>query len=302
MWGRIGVSIMAAAAMAAVTIPTSSRSEPKGPDPPSFMIDTVRVWATALPPAQPSVSFSRDYVEQLQEEAGAEFINKGSALTRDIYLDGLKRGDITISVDGERLTTACPNRMDVHVTRLSPLDVRQVTASRTGGPVQVGLGGLVLVERQRPGEALGIGAFLSGETGRGEFLDGGLAVEGSGLRGSGRFRAAEAYLDGDGRSFHDLYGYAELPTQRFADITLGAARGRGSAVAVAQIARDQLTPYLQMDERETDFWSLRAAPWLKWLPNVQVIRNSSNDLETVLGIRINMGFQRNWAVRSVYDL
>jgi len=50
------------------------------------------------------------------------------------------------------------------------------------------------------------------------------------------------------------------------------------------------------------FWSLRATAWLKLLPNVQVIRNRWNDLETVVGIRINVGFQRNWRVRSVYDL
>jgi len=50
------------------------------------------------------------------------------------------------------------------------------------------------------------------------------------------------------------------------------------------------------------FWSLRATPWLKVLPNVQVIRNRWDDVETVVGIRINAGFQRTWQARSIYDL
>jgi len=247
LWGTVAIVANPALAQPADAAPDTLTAA---------VTDTIYVRDRLLATGEQVMVVDGDYVEQLPGEANAEFINKGSALTRDLYLDGFKRGDITISVDGERMTTACPNRMDVHLTRLNPLDVRQVEISRTGGSVQVGLGGLVRLDRRRPGEAFGIGAFLSGEFGRSKSLDGGLAMEGKGLRGSGRYRAAEAYLDGDGRSFSDLYNYAELPTQTFADLTLSAARGRSEATLGAQSARDQLTPYLQMDERETDFWSL----------------------------------------------
>ena len=42
------------------------------------------------------------------------------------------------------------------------------------------------------------------------------------------------------------------------------------------------------------FWNWRATDWLKILPNVQFMRNIDDDIETIIGIRVNMGFQRSW--------
>ena len=42
------------------------------------------------------------------------------------------------------------------------------------------------------------------------------------------------------------------------------------------------------------FWNWRATNWLKILPNVQFMRNIDDDIETIIGIRVNMGFQRSW--------
>lgn len=41
-------------------------------------------------------------------------------------------------------------------------------------------------------------------------------------------------------------------------------------------------------------WSWRVTSWLKVLPNVQFMRNIDDDIETIIGVRVNMGFQRNW--------
>ena len=227
-------------------------------DEPIARSDTLVVFGQVVPAGCRTTTITGDYRRALDPAAGFTLINKGNGFGNDLYLDGLKRGDITLTLDGERMTTACPNRMDTHVGRFHPLEIATMTVDRTGGSMQAGLGGLVGLERSRPGEEFQQAGYLAGAFGRSDEVDAGLILEGDNLRLLGRWSVAQAWLDGDGHSFEDLYNYVQLERQIQAEIAVQGRRGPADFNLGFQSSRDHLFPYLMMDERRTEFFNAGA--------------------------------------------
>ncbi|MCX2982058.1 hypothetical protein EYC98_14445 [Halieaceae bacterium IMCC14734] len=48
------------------------------------------------------------------------------------------------------------------------------------------------------------------------------------------------------------------------------------------------------------FWKWQPRSWLTIIPNLQLTRNFEDNLETVVGLRIGVGIERNWAESSVF--
>jgi len=196
------------------------------------------------------------YFEDVFDTGGLAVVRKGFVLGGDVYADGFKRGDLTVSIDGERLGNACPNRMDAPTGRLNPLSIASVRITRDGSALQSGLGGEVAFRRARPAEVPVLRAYATGGLDASAEMDAGLALETDGLRVAARHWRAGAYVDGDGRSFADLYGFAEEVTAHHTEVSVHQARDDWTVHGAYAVSREIMHPYLLMDERESDHWNM----------------------------------------------
>ncbi|MCK9282079.1 MAG: hypothetical protein M0P71_15765 [Melioribacteraceae bacterium] len=103
----------------------------------------------------------KDNLTEVLELGGFNIIRKGGFLAQDIYADGLKRGDYTIVVDGERYHNACPMRMDAPITRINPIEVKSINLVKSSSNLQSGLGGVIEVNRSIPTDNFGFSGSIS---------------------------------------------------------------------------------------------------------------------------------------------
>jgi iron complex outermembrane receptor protein len=197
-----------------------------------------------------------DHLERLLQGTPFATIRRGSAGVADLYADGFKRQDITVTVDGERFVPACPNRMDTRVGQVDLLDIETAELSRNGAGLQSGLGGQVDLHRRRPGRDTLVYGRLGGAADHAGDLDASLAVESRRTRLAGRLRRSDPTTDADGRTYAQLYGYADAPAATVGELRTHRAFDGGDAQAAWESSRDVLFPYLQMDERSNDHYQL----------------------------------------------
>ena len=181
-------------------------------------------------------------------------IRKGASCSTDLYADGFKRQDITVSVDGERFTTACPNRMDTRVGQINLLDIERVDLSRNGTGLQSGLGGIVEFRRRQPGQDTKIYGQVSGSLDHSEEYDASLAYERDHMRLTGRFRQGNPWTDADGRTFEQMYGFKGEESYTVGELRAHRSWATGDASATWEASSELLFPYLLMDERENDHY------------------------------------------------
>ncbi len=208
-------------------------------------------WTYDLPPV-------RDAVPRVLEASGVDLVRRGPTFASDLFVDGFRRGDIAMTLDGQHVHNACPNRMDVPVVRINPLEVEKARLVLSSSDIAAGLGGMLAVERRVPGAGfLSRGyfqAFGMAETG----LDMGAALEARHQGIYTRYTRARPYVDAAGRSVQDLYGYRPEATSGY-EIAEASFRGMWPEKALAYglgVAsyRDVLFPYLLMDERDNLGW------------------------------------------------
>ena len=197
-----------------------------------------------------------DHLDRLLQGTPFATIRRGAAGVADLYADGFKRQDIAVTVDGERFVPACPNRMDTRAGQVDLLDIETAALSRNGAGLQSGLGGQVDLRRRRPGRDTLVYGRLGGAADHAGDLDASLAVESSRTRLAGRLRRSDPTTDADGRTYAQLYGYAEAPAATVGELRAHRAFDGGDAQAAWESSRDMLFPYLQMDERRNDHYQL----------------------------------------------
>jgi len=216
------------------------------------ILPTIEVTATAyrwtyeLPPV-------RDALPRMLEASGVDLVRRGPAFASDLFVEGFRRGDIAVTLDGEHLHNACPNRMDAPVVRINPLEVEASRLVLSSTDLSARFGGLLAVERRQPAGTFTARGYLqaygAAETG----VDAGMTLENHHQGLYARYTQAKPYVDAKGRTFEDLYGYRKTPTAYA--IAEGTFRGMWPeknlvyGVSVASY-RDVLFPYLQMDERD----------------------------------------------------
>lgn len=188
--------------------------------------------------------------------AGSPFqlIRRGASASSDLYADGLKRGDITVTIDGERFTTACPNRMDTRAGQVTLQDIELVRLDRTGGSLQAGLGGQLAFRRRLPGLDQRLRAAITTAFDHAEEQDASISAEAKRTRIGLRYRRHEPWTDADNATFTDRYGYRDPRTAEVMEAQLVKAWDASDAVATVESARDILFPYLLMDERENSHY------------------------------------------------
>jgi len=188
--------------------------------------------------------------ELLETEGIVQVLRRGGFLSSDLYLQGFKRADVGVVVDGVRFPNACPNRMDVPLARVEPLDIAAVVVDYSGALLPGGLGGSLAYQRQPIGGGMQVRSEFSGQFGAEPFWDVSVRGEAYRQRLIARWLQLRSYTDGGGRSFGQLYGYTSDHIQsRWVDVTL---RGRIQALsydARFNVSSDVPFPALMMDER-----------------------------------------------------
>ncbi len=225
----------------------------------TWWMDPIVVEAGGLRHGEMEILLDKGNHKEMLRRGGFALIDKGVAFTSDLYLEGFKRDDIVLRVDGERYPCACANRMDNPSTRINPLEICSSMVDKTSSSAGAGLGGSVEFVRARPGEEPSLRVLSSGEVAGGTSYDAALAFDYRGYRSTARFAQGEPYEDGDGANFADLYPYAE--NHAYSLYELGIYGGRGDWGQGFNFSRseDVLFPYLKMDERQTDFIGLHGS-------------------------------------------
>lgn len=228
-----------------------------------YWLDPVEITAKRIDFSSNLLTLQRDNLDNLLALGGFSLIKKGVFFAQDIYADGLKKGDINIVIDGERYPPACPNRMDSPVSRLNPMDMESIELVKNSVNLQSGLGGIVSFHRSGTSSEPGLKASFSGMAGASTVYD--LAVKG-GIKDnqiSLHFANGTPFINGDGKSFSDLYGYSD--NHHF---TLGEFSYQGKNEDLKYGASFTYTenitfPYLQMDEKFNRLFSAN----LSWKGN-----------------------------------
>lgn len=190
----------------------------------------------------------KDNLSSVLELGGFNIIRKGVFLAQDIYADGLKRGDYTIVVDGERYHNACPMRMDAPLSRINPIEVESVEFVKSSANLQAGLGGTISINKFAPTDNFNLEGSLTQMFGKSDETDLSLFAEKVNHRISLRYTQGIPYKTGDGKTFKDLYGYKNNTKFQFGEASLygviDAWKYTGSIMYTEKVS----FPYLQMDE------------------------------------------------------
>ncbi len=202
--------------------------------------------------------FEKDRFAQVLRSNGFGLITKGVYLAQDIYVEGFKRDDITIVIDGEHYHSACPNRMDSPLARTNPLEMQSITLEKTSSDLQSGLGGSVAYQREalavptrlRAGFAQAIGAYPA--------WDLAFSATAQNHRVAGQYATGEGYDDGDGKSFVHRYGYRDNVRYLLADIAVSGRQLGWTYRGELTYTEDVMFPYLMMDERTNRVFSSSA--------------------------------------------
>jgi len=213
-----------------------------------YWLEPVEVTSQKLILGDYQTPVEKDNLSSLLNRNGFSLIRKGVFFAQDIYVDGFKKGDVSVVIDGERYHCACPNRMDSPLSRVNPLELESVELNKTAGNIQSGLGGKVSFHRTVPVEPISLRAGLSGSSAASQTFDGSLSAEGSNHRLSLRYSSGLPYQDADGRSFKDLYGYKDNFSYKLAEATFHGTESLWKYGAAFTYTGNVSFPYLLMDE------------------------------------------------------
>lgn len=194
--------------------------------------------------------YGTDYNSNLLNQNGFSLIRRGLNFTQDLYVEGFKKGDFKVIVDGEHYHNACPNRMDAPVTRINLMDIESVELTKSSSIIGTGLYGKVEYHRSNLEDKLRIKSMLNGSTGATKDYDLSLAGEGLNTSLTLRYASGEPYKNGEGKNFKELYGYKD--NYPFSYYT-GSIRHKINLINIElgahyTQAKNISFPYLQMDE------------------------------------------------------
>ncbi len=229
----------------------------------NFWLDPVVVEATSLHQGEFDILLDKSNHTEILRQHGFTIIERGPGFASDLYLDGLKRDDIVLRVDGERYPCACPNRMDTPVSRINPLEVCSCEVDKCSCSAGSGLGGAVEFRRVEPEQDLNYQAAVTGSALGGESLDAAFAADWRGYRFTARHAQGGPYEDGAGRDFVELYGdilgFDENHEYSMSEFSIFGGSDRWRQGMSFSQSDDVIFPYLLMDERETEFWSVHSS-------------------------------------------
>ncbi len=129
--------------------------------------------------------------------------------TQDHYVEGFKKGDVKVIVDGEHYHAACPNRMDAPATRLNLIDIESVELTKSSGLLNSGIYGKVEYRRAELDNPFKLKSFVNGNFGSSQDYDASLAAEAFYTNLTFRYSSGKPYENGKGKTFNEIYGYKD---------------------------------------------------------------------------------------------
>lgn len=232
-------------------------------------------------------------------------ITRGAPIASDINLFGFKGQTIAVSVDGEKFSCACLNRMDVPIVRLNPLEVDRIAVypQATVGSL---LGGEIRAFRRTPSSDLNLLGFLNLNALSSTGGEAGLGFEGLNQGAYARYSRLTTYKNGEGKTFSDLYDYQDTVkfAQTYYEGGLVGKFNEFSYNANVWLFKDVLLPYLMMDERENKAYAFG----LSWKGNRLYANLTDHIMDNGLR-KTTMHYMRSEAKRiragltgEIYDL
>jgi len=213
-----------------------------------YKTQTLEISAHKVIPAHDINSYGTGFDSEIFTKNGSALIRRGLNFTQDVYSEGFKRGDIKVTIDGEHYHAACPNRMDSPASRVNPLEMQSVEISKTSTGQGAGLYGNINYNRKQSPEDFNIGAFVTTSAISQHEYDASIRL--GYLKNSLviRYSLGSPFLNGEGKTFKDLYGYKDNYNYQNLSISLrGNASKIGYGVSFSNL-QDLSFPYLQMDE------------------------------------------------------
>ncbi|MCP4634193.1 MAG: hypothetical protein GY855_14810, partial [candidate division Zixibacteria bacterium] len=214
-----------------------------------YWFDPVEVTAKRVGWGNTQFPIERDNYTKLFNTSGYTMIRKGVFFAQDIYVDGFKRGDINVVIDGEHYHNACPNRMDSPLTRINPMEMKTIDLIKNGGGLQSGLAGTISFHREQPSELFKIKGGLNHTLASSHSSDAAFTITSHNYRFNGRYATGSAYKDAKGRSFVDLYGYKDDYRYNLGELSFQGSNKEWDYRASYSYTEDVMFPYLMMDER-----------------------------------------------------
>ncbi len=204
---------------------------------------------------QQSYQYNPDYQSLIFSKDGMNLIKRGGALTQDFYSEGFKRNDIAITLDGEIIQCACPNRMDAPITRVNIVEIDGFKLARTSSTSNSSLYGKVEFHRKELNDGFRLRSIISGNLLAQSEYDAQILAEGMKTGLVARYSFGQPYKDANGSGFDSLYGFSSIPKFNYWSVSLRHSFGDIEAGFTSSGSKDVLFPYLRMDERETMFLS-----------------------------------------------
>ncbi len=241
----------------------------------------------------------KDDLNHALEKSGVGLIRRGVFMASDVYLNGFKRGDLEVTVDGERYPNACPNRMDPPITRVNPLEMEAVVVDGSSASLQSGIGGAIAYRRSQPSDPLRVRGGVSASGASGRSFDGALSVEKSRQRLSVQVVRGEPYTDGRGADFANLYGYREANHSYGRVEVAFHGQAAGLAYGATLSATDDVPfPYLQMDERYDRMWGAHVS----YGGNKLYVNRTAHSMDNALRVSSDKMFMQSDATNLTVGL
>ena len=200
-------------------------------------------------------SYGTNYESSLFNKNGFNILRRGGSYTQDLYVEGFKRSDIKVVIDGEQYHNACPNRMDVAASRINPLEMEYVDLSKSGSVNNSGIYGKIEYHRSPISENTKVKSFGMINSGASADYELGATLDFLNSNLSVRYSQGRPYENAESKSFKDLYlykdnyryGYGNVGLRhRIKDWQIGGSFSYGENISF---------PFLQMDEIQTKIYS-----------------------------------------------
>ncbi len=214
-----------------------------------YWLSPVEVTAKQQLLGDKNIPVEKDNLSNILDRNGFTLIRKGVFFAQDIFADGFKRSDINVVIDGERYHSACPNRMDSPLTRINPLELKEIVLQKTSAALQAGLAGMVQFKRPFPNQQLKVKAGLSKSLGALNSQDIAFSIEKSHHRINLRYASGKPYKNAEGKNFNELYPYKDNFTYTLAEGSFYGGSGNWKYTASFTYTENVSFPYLLMDER-----------------------------------------------------
>lgn len=221
----------------------------------TYYLNSVQVVAAKNIQPTNRFSYGTNYESSLFNKNGFTTLRRGSGFTQDLYVEGFKRSDVRVVVDGEQYHNACPNRMDVAAARINPLEMESVDLSKSCCLPNSGIYGKIEYHRSPISENVKVKSYGMINTGASNDYDFGAALDVLNTNLSLRYSQGTPYKTADSKTFEDLYLYKDNYKYNYGNIGLRHQIKDWQIGLSFSYGENISFPYLQMDEKHTKIYS-----------------------------------------------